>query len=126
MWIWLILIVIAAFIAYVRLAPSDPARWHRDVAGEQDANFEGGALRIVEADLSKLDHVIRASRGGVLAGSIDDGHITYISRSRIIGFPDYTTVQRRGGSLAIYGRLRFGRSDLSVNRTRIERWIAQL
>ncbi len=126
MWTLIILVLLAVFVAYVQFAPSDPNRWHKDVTGEQNADFAGGALRIVEVELADLDRVIRESGGRVLAGSVEDGLITYISRTRIVGFPDYTTVQRRGPQLAIYGRLRFGKSDLSVNRKRIEGWISKL
>ncbi len=126
MWTLIILVLLAVFVAYVQFAPSDPNRWHQDVTGEHNADFAGGALRIVEAELADLDRVIRESRGRVLAGSVEDGLITYISRTRIVGFPDYTTVQRRGPQLAIFGRLRFGKSDLSVNRKRIEDWISKL
>ncbi len=126
MWTLIIFVLLAAFVAYVQFAPSDPNRWHKDVTGEQNADFADGAFRIVEAELTDLDRVIRESGGRVLAGSVEDGLITYISRTRIVGFPDYTTVQRRGAHLAIYGRLRFGKSDLAVNMKRIEGWISKL
>ena len=50
------------------------------------------------------------------------------------GFPDYTTVSilpagtfdNAGPLLMIDGRLRFGRSDLGVNKARIERWLTAL
>jgi len=126
MWTLFFLGLIVAFVAYIQFAPSDADRWHKAVEGVHDADFAGGALRIIEADLADLDRVIRESGSRVLAGSIEEGRITYISRTRVVGFPDYTTVQRRGELLAIYGRLRFGKSDLSVNRKRIEGWISKL
>jgi len=49
--------------------------------------------------------------------------ITYVTRSRVFGFPDYTTVRQAGPQLEIYGRLRFGRSDLGVNAARIDGWL---
>ena len=123
---WIVLGVVVLLLLYIRFAPSDPKRWHKDIKGEADKNFKGGALRCVECDLHKLDQIIRDSGARVLAGSVEEGHITYISRTRLIGFPDYTTVQLRGDIIGIYGRLRFGRSDLAVNRARIEGWLAQL
>lgn len=126
MWVFIILAVLVALLLYIRLAPSDPVRWHRVIEGDQDKDFEGGAIRCVSCDFSKLDRIIRDSGARVLAGSVDEGHITYVSRTRVIGFPDYTTVQAKGDQLVIYGRLRFGRSDIAVNRTRIEGWLAQL
>ena len=59
-------------------------------------------------------------------GSGAAGHITYITRSAVFGFPDMTTVERRGNQIRMYARLRFGASDLGVNRKRLERVIATL
>ena len=126
MLIWLILACVAAMVAYIQFAPSDPTRWHARIENAKDMDFQAGAMRLVDGDIANLDRIIRDSGAKVLAGSVEEGLITYISRSRIIRFPDYTTVQAINGKLAIYGRLRFGKSDLSVNRKRIERWIAQL
>ena len=49
--------------------------------------------------------------------------ITYVTRSALFRFPDYTTVRHRDAQIEIYGRLRFGRSDLGVNAARIDRWL---
>lgn len=128
--LWIILIAIIAVLVYVRLAPSDPARWHVQPAFSQDRNMPGGVVRIVETGpdgLARLDPIARAEpRTTVLAGSVAEGMITYVSRSQVIGFPDYTTVWQDGNRLVIHGRLRFGRSDFGVNRARVEAWIRAL
>ena len=62
----------------------------------------------------------------MLAGSVEQGMITYVTRSIVVGFPDYTTVLQNGDQLVIYARLRFGRSDFGVNHARIKRWIDAL
>ena len=49
--------------------------------------------------------------------------ITYITRSRVFGFPDYTTVRQAGPQLELYGRLRFGGSDLGANAARLDHWL---
>jgi hypothetical protein len=126
MWIWIVLALIAVSFAYVQLAPSDPKRWHKDVTAVESKDFAGGAVRIVEADFAALDAVIRMSGAKVLSGSVEAGHISYISRTRIAGFPDYVTVQEVDGKLRIFSRLRFGQSDLGVNKRRVEGWLAQL
>ena len=126
MLIWLVLGLVIFMLAYVRLAPSDAARWHTSIKDAKDKTFKAGAMRVVDCDLAALDRVARASGATVLAGSVNEGHITYINRSRVIGFPDYTTVQAIDGKIAIFGRLRFGASDLGVNAKRIEGWLAQL
>ena len=131
-------------LAWIRLAPSDPVRWHVDpltaqrrAEGAWLVRPEGGnaasAVYPVEprALLAAFDGVARAApRTRVLAGSVEEGRITYVSRSRIMGFPDYitaTALARPGGAaLAVFSRLRFGRSDMGVNRARAERWLAEV
>jgi hypothetical protein len=123
----LLVVLIAAGLAFIRLAPSDPARWHQMPESVTDRDLEGGAMRRVEGDLAALDAIIRdTARTRVLAGSVDQGMITYVTRSRVFGFPDYTTVRQSDDMLEIYGRLRFGKSDLGVNAARIERWLDRL
>lgn len=126
MWIWIVLGVAVIGFAYVQLAPSDPARWHTDVSASSDKDFSGGAVRIVDVDLAALDAVIRKSGAKVLSGSVEAGHISYITRTRFAGFPDYVTVQKVDGAVRILSRLRFGKSDLGVNKRRVEGWLAQL
>lgn len=132
--IWLgvlILLVAANFAAWVRFAPSDPARWHVPPQVTEDEDLTGGVKRRVAGvgpeALRRFDAIARATpRTQVLAGSVADGMVTYITRSALWGFPDYTTVAQEGEDLAIHGRLRFGTSDMGVNRARVDRWIAAL
>ena len=116
--------------AYIRLAPSDAAQWHVAPAGTANEDMPGGVIRIVETGpdgLAQLDKIAQATpRTSVLAGSVEDGMITYVTRTKVIGFPDYTTAQQDGDTLRIHARLRFGRSDFGVNRDRVEGWLAAL
>lgn len=121
------LLVIVAVLAYVRLAPSDPARWHRMPENITNRDLEGGVMRQVTGDLATLDGIIRATpRTRVLAGEVGQGMVTYVTRSRVIGFPDYTTVRQDSEALEIFGRLRFGKSDLGVNAARVDGWLQRL
>jgi uncharacterized protein (DUF1499 family) len=127
-WLWVIVVLVVGFGLYVRLAPTDAAKWHQPVKGDADKSFKSGALRVVQGDaqtLSNLDGIIQATaRTSVLAGTVEEGRITYVTRSALWGFPDYTTV--RDGTIAVLGRLRFGRSDMGVNKARIEGWLNAL
>lgn len=118
------------FSLYVRLAPSEPEEWHVTLSELEVGDQAGGAVRRLPAEdetLEKLDAIIRATpRTVVLAGSIEGARLTYVTRSAVFGFPDYTTVEQAGDMLVIYGRLRFGRSDLGVNAKRIDGWLYQL
>ncbi len=131
----LALIVLAAGL-YVRLAPSDPGRWHRwelppMAAGDYPMPNGHVAIGGVAGPqvLTQLDAIIMATPCTKrLAGSVDQGMITYVTRSRLWGFPDYTTVRltQTGAAwvLAINGRSRFGKSDVGVNKARIDGWLA--
>ncbi len=123
----LLLLVIAGGMAWIRLAADDVARWHQLPTDVSDRDMEGGVMRVVPGDLADLDRIIRAEpRTHVLAGSVEGGMVTYVTRSKVFGFPDYTTVAQRGGDLAVHARLRYGRSDMGVNKARVERWLAAL
>lgn len=126
----LILVLVLGTAAYIRLAPGDPARWHVATQAIADEDFANGVRRVIAPGpgaLERLDRIIRATpRTRVLAGSLPEGRITYVTRSRLWGFPDYTTVEQDGGILRLHARSRFGNSDLGVNRERADSWIAVL
>jgi uncharacterized protein (DUF1499 family) len=132
-------------LIYVRFSPMDPRRWHIDplsmdyeASGNsvlwRDAGGDAPALHL-EADPAQvaetLDRIIRAKpRVVALAGSVATGHMTYVQRSRIMGYPDAITVRvlpdGAGASVVIYSRSRFGRSDLGVNAARVRSWMSEL
>lgn len=149
MWVWVSVVAVALAVAgvalavWVRLAPVDPGRWHVDPSAAAPPGptgwlvAEGGDARpprlgrSAAALLADLDRIARATpRTRVIAGSVEDGRITYETRSRLWGFPDYTTVTavagEDGAAPVLLGRARFGASDLGVNRARIEGWLAAL
>ncbi|MCV2889257.1 DUF1499 domain-containing protein [Ruegeria aquimaris] len=127
---WLLAVLVVLGLGWIRLAPSDPARWHQRPEVAADRDMKGGVLRAVTTGpegLARLDTVVRAApRTRVLAGSVGQGMVTYVTRSRVFGFPDYTTAWQDGATLRIWARLRFGRSDLGVNRDRVDQWLAAL
>ncbi|WP_372885927.1 DUF1499 domain-containing protein [Shimia sp.] len=128
---WSLVLLFLAAQAYVRLAPSDPALWHVAPRADSDKSFANGVVRRVpgvgQAGFQRLDALILATpRTVLLAGSPAEGMATYVSRTPIMGFPDYTTVITAGDDLLIYGRSRFGRRDLGVNAARVEGWIRAL
>ena len=134
----ILVLLLAAGLGYVRLAASDPDIWHTPdlepvPLGEHPGTGRFSARYQVSGDgteaLARLHDIARASqRTTVLAGTVESGKVTYVTRTRLIGFPDYTTValqtdlQTRETSLQIYARLRFGLDDLGVNRARVQDW----
>jgi uncharacterized protein (DUF1499 family) len=137
--VWGLLAAVVAFAAYVRLAPSDPARWHVDLArGGLPAHAQVFCIRPdnrygpVAGDpaalLARLDSIaLAAPRTERLAGSPGEGRITWLTRSALMGYPDYTTAQVMAGpGLCVAGRQRFGSNDWGVNARRIGGWMQEL
>ncbi len=134
----LILSVIAAMalLAYIRLAPSDSAKWHMALdprpailgAPSPDAvvTLRGGAYMDLPADSFAALKSIAANtpRTQILTQTPD--HITWITRSKLIGFPDYTTAQITPTGVIVYARLRFGSGDQGVNAARLTAWRSAL
>lgn len=129
-YVWIFLAIVLALAIYVRVAPSSPDKWH--VAANFDSNSDGenSARRIVRAGpdgLTRLNDIaLSTERTTVLAGSLEDGLITYVTRSKLLSYPDYTTVEKVGDTLKINARSRFGKKDFGVNAKRIEAWINAL
>jgi hypothetical protein len=150
---WLVpgvLVVFAGAAIWLRVVGSDPAVWHVDPAVTERTGRdndvlvapEGGAAAAIDiitkprpvppADLLfQFDAIAsNAARTQVVAGSVDEGMVTYVQRSAVFGFPDYVTVkaiETEGGSaLIIWSRSRYGYSDMGVNRERVESWLAQI
>ena len=121
---YILAILVIGFLAYVRLAPSDPARWHVSVTAKANETMAGGAIRVVPNKDGAWDALNIALAGfertHLLAGSVEQGHVTYVTRSKLIGFPDYTTLEKSGDSIKLYARLRFGSSDMGVNAARLD------
>nr|WP_072778746.1 DUF1499 domain-containing protein [Marivita hallyeonensis] len=130
MFFWTIVLIVVAGLAWIRFAPSDPEVWHVDPQVTADQDLAGGVRRRIPAEdgtFEALDRIILATpRTEVLAGSVEDGKVTYITRSQWMGFPDYTTVMRNEDVLELHARLRFGQSDMGVNKQRVEGWLQML
>lgn len=128
-------VVLIAFVALqlvIRLAPSTPENWVIDETGQAPGEYpsEGGfrLVRSVEderAFAQAFEHAILAEPRTQKLGQVQ-GQDIYISRSAFWGFPDYTTLATGDGRAVIYARLRFGKSDMGVNRARLERVVQRI
>ena len=136
-----LLIVFLGFAAWVRLSPVDPARWNVDVAADTPTLCAAG-IEMASASaraaclspdtpaalLARLDAAATASpRTRRIAGTPEDGRITWETRSLLMGYPDYTTAQATqtdtGTRLDILARSRFGAGDWGVNGARLADWL---
>ncbi|WP_170133857.1 DUF1499 domain-containing protein [Palleronia aestuarii] len=94
-----------------------------------DHPFTGGfhAVRDIDADPGAFDRLVEvadaAPRTERLAGSPGAGHVSFVTRSRVFGFPDITNIWRDGDLLQIRGHLVVGKSDMGVNERRIRGWL---
>ena len=129
---------------FMRLAASDPDAWHVPLATAErpgtpndflaaTPGFTAAAPDLTLAPgaaatdwLAALDAVAMSEpRVERLAGSPATGRITWVQRSAVFGFPDYVTAEADASGRAVWSRARYGRSDLGVNRARVERWLAR-
>lgn len=156
-WIGLAFAIIAGLglAAFVRLAATDPAAWHSDPASAAPAGeatpavlWPAGTDPVTAGDnsafarllmpgtppaeaLARLDAIALATPRTVrLAGTPEEGRITWETRSALWGFPDYTTAQTsatvEGTRLDLHARSRYGRRDLGVNARRLSDWLGRL
>lgn len=127
---YIILIVVVGGIAWIRLAPSDAGSWNVDPQVSADQDLANGVRRRIPGDDATFRAlhgiIIQTPRTELLAGGPDQPRATYITRSKWMGFPDYTTIQREDDHVELYARSRFGRTDMDVNRIRVEGWLDQL
>ena len=127
---WAVVLVVVGGLAWIRLAPSDPAVWHVDPKVTADQDLATGVRRRIpsgDGTFEALERLILATpRTEVLAGSVEDGKVTYVTRSQWMGFPDYTTVMQSDDVLEMHARSRFGQSDMGVNKERVDGWLTAL
>ena len=141
--------IIAALglLAYIRLAPSDPAVWHVSPVTAAEVG-QGACLDAITTQrngarvaclsikppailLSDLDAVALATPRTIrLAGTPQSGRITWVTRTALMGYPDYTTAEvtptPTGTRLDIHARQRFGGADFGVNVARVTAWLDML
>lgn len=132
----------------VRSVGHDAGRWHVDPLaaersgkpndalvlppGRERGDIESPVFAMTPKALAQAFHevALAAPRTALIAGGPDAPFATYVQRSAWIGWPDYISaraVEAEGGAaLAVWSRARFGRSDLGVNRARVERWLERL
>lgn len=130
MLLYILIFIVLAFAAYVRLVPLSAERFHTSISATNNKDIKGASIQIVQntaGAMEKLDASLKAlPRTTLLAGSIAEGHLTYVTRSKWIGFPDYTTLEQSGDTIKMFARLRFGRQDMGVNAARLRKLITAL
>lgn len=139
-------LVIAA-LSFFRLYPVDTKAMNVDPFGVQPPNkpnyyitsleegtFDIPAEELVEklrTVLAKTARTNRISRNYYPADSDEFYGATFVTRTRLMGYPDYTSIKvvktsPTTSQMMMFGRARFGYSDLGVNKQRILGWLAAL
>jgi uncharacterized protein (DUF1499 family) len=132
-----IAVLVVGAAIYIRTVPIDAARWHVDpeaVTPPASPNFAllaaSTAPQIDAAPLvvaGRIEAVAEAEGASVVAGAAAEGFVTYMVRSRLMGFPDFISIKlvphEEGTRLNIFSRSRDGFSDLGVNTARVQRWL---
>jgi uncharacterized protein (DUF1499 family) len=93
-----------------------------DIAAPVFVRTPAEVFRAVENALAGEPRVER------VAADEGQGMLRYVQRSRLLGFPDTIDVKvvptaDGGTAVLLYSRSKLGRSDMGVNRARVERWI---
>lgn len=135
----LFIITIIAMMLYIRFAPSSVAKWHvapniatssgkpneYQLVGNKAVTFDLSA-----SNLSKIVHEYVENQPNItkLEETPEKGLLTFIQRSKIMGYPDYITISilpisENQAQLEILSRSRFGYSDLGTNRKRVDMWV---
>lgn len=125
-----VVLVLAGVAIHVRTVEMRPGAWHvrpAEAAVPQTPNYAlyaGEGAVMVEGETAAIARAIdeAAMEAGwtSIAGDPAQGFVTYVARSRIMGFPDAISVvvEPAGGGIArveIFARARFGQSDMGVN-----------
>lgn len=130
---------VVVVLAIARLIPVDPEPYHEDPA---EPDHQRSEVRLIGRDaprfsadadtvLATFANIARSELGVYpVAGSVDEGMMTFVARSRVFGFRDYITVKATdesgGAKLAIFARPRFNLYDWGVNAKRLDRWLSKL
>ena len=130
---WIVAVLIAATAIWVRVAPFDARRWHVDPADapEQRPGAYKAQLEVPEMSPEDALALVQAIAEGSprtkqLFGTVQEGRISFLTRSRFWGFPDVTSVAAAPAGdqtrVTAYGRAAIGGYDWGVNRARLASW----
>lgn len=152
--IFLIFLSVAAaggLFYYVSTVEHDPAIWHVDPLTEPQSvkphSFRMAPPALTEESVDAPspvytanptlmakafdDYVLSQSKTTRIAGSPEEGWMTYVQLSFSLNLPDYISVKfidLNGGksTIAIYSQSRFGYDDLGSNEARVMAWVGTL
>ena len=125
--LFFVLTIVVVLAVYVRYAPLPPML---DVPVVMvDTDLVGGftAMRPFTSNKDELiAHITQIALATPRTQKISDSPLIFVTRSRLIGFPDTTTFDIQNDIMIIHAHLVYGRSDMGVNKARILSWLDRL
>ena len=137
---FLILFLVLAGLLWVRFAPINRDDWHVDPA-EAEVR-KGRGLRFIGREAPRYPaetEVVLANFAEIaedepntwhLEGDLDEGMMTFVSRSKVLGLPEIITVKAvsegRLTKLSIVSRARYGVSGARRGAERLDRWLQDM
>lgn len=136
-----LLVIIIGGLGWIRFAPTDIDEWHIDPAiandpgprgyrliGREAPRLQGDPDTVLEALLAVARAEPRVRR---LDGSVDEGMVTFVARTKWIGFRDYLTFKAvsegNETKLSAISRARYDiGSDWGTNQERLEKWFEEI
>ena len=127
----ILILVALAGLAYIRFAPVNLGAVSLadlpTAIGDYDAAGGFTAVRKVQGDPVE---VLTRTKAAMLAlpstKVVSEVPLTFVTRSKVFGFPDVTVAMVQDGVLILRGHLVYGASDLGVNKARILRILERL
>jgi uncharacterized protein (DUF1499 family) len=112
---------------YIRRAPVQPFLVVPLV--EADAVTAAGftAVRAYSGDADALRaRVSEIALATPRTQKLADDPLQFVTRSRVMGFPDVTAIDIQNGLLTVHAHSVYGQSDLRVNKARVLDWLNRL
>lgn len=120
-------LVLAVLAFYIRRTPVVPMTLTETFVGDTDLTGGFVAVRPFDGESTDLaDRIKAVALATPRTEQLNQMPMTFVTRSRLAGFPDVTQVLIEGQTLTIHAHLVYGRSDLGVNKARVLGWLDRL
>ena len=127
----IVLVVWGGLAFWIRSVNPDAARLERPDAMPDPGihTTMGGSTTVLmpddpDAAFDRLQQVVQTGDRTKRVAS-DPDHRSFVTRTKVMGFPDVIHVWRDGDRLAISGHLTLGKGDAGVNKRRNAAWLAE-
>ena len=122
-------VIAAAVLAFVQLSHVRIGQKHDIPAVAEDITTAGGFTAIRPLTAAANDVIARIEKVAQetpRTTKLSDDPLRFVTRSRLMGFADVTTIAVRDEHLVIHAHLTVGAIDLGVNKARVLNWLDRL